>query len=251
MRLSILMPALAGRDYEPLACELQRQINRSGQTAEVLVELDRGERTSGQKRQALVNRSQGDYLAFMDDDDWISPDYVRSLCMGAAKGVDVVTFEMAIESLKRCTDRWKLGLHPDDLTRGSMAANHLCAWRRDLATKVGWCPDLGYADDQLWYEPLHACGLVRTEMHVPEPLYEYRYSPTVTMNQKPERVRRTHAYVGRTGLPCYWHGDEIVIEVGGGANKAKDPQVRTFRSDGSLATIPRNELRQFHSARAK
>lgn len=236
MRLSILVAALEGRPYAELVRYLQAQAH--GLPVEVLWELDRGQTSSGSKRQTLVNRATGDYLAFIDDDDWVSDTYVLDLLDGIERNPDVVTFNL---SLNR--ELWKFGIYRDSRRQGLMAANHLCAWRSELARSVGWCPYLGYGDDQLWYKPLLASGKARIARHVDKTLYEYRYSQVGTANQTGPRLRYSRSYA-RFGLGCYktLQGD-IVVEVGNANHPAMG--VHCIDPRGVERVYPRNELDHF------
>lgn len=200
------------------------------------VELDNGEAPSGTKRQRLLDRASGTYVAFVDDDDEVTPSYVRDL-VERCHDVDVVTFRLDFYSEERRKESWRLGLHRDDRRRGLMAANHLCAWRADLARRVSWSP-IGYADDQAWYGPLHASGLVRWEAHVPRVLYRYLFSRSTTENQRPSRIAAARSYFG-DGLRCYRDfAGEIFVAAGQSSTEA-------FHR-GRLATINPDALELFH-----
>jgi glycosyltransferase involved in cell wall biosynthesis len=78
--LSVLIPTLVERREQcaRLLAELDRQIRQHGlaDEVEVLSLLDNREAPVGVKRNALLDRARGDFVAFVDDDDEISPDYV-------------------------------------------------------------------------------------------------------------------------------------------------------------------------------
>lgn len=213
MKLSILMPALRWRRQRmrPL---IEAQI-AGRHDVEFLVDEDGGEMPSGAKRQRLLERACGAYVAFVDDDDEVATTYVREIVARCDATVDVITFRLDMLRAGKRAERWRLGLHPDDRARGRMSANHLCAWRRDLARAVSWCPALGYGDDQAWYGPLLASGLARREAHVPRPLYRYLWSADSTANQKPGALAAARDYWGE-GLGCYRDdGGRLYVQCGG------------------------------------
>jgi glycosyltransferase involved in cell wall biosynthesis len=80
MLFSILIPTLDERraQFEALRAKLQAQIARAGlrEGVEILELCDNRETSLGAKRNALIARAQGDYIAFVDDDDDVSNDYV-------------------------------------------------------------------------------------------------------------------------------------------------------------------------------
>jgi glycosyltransferase involved in cell wall biosynthesis len=231
------MPALASRvsSMRPL---IERQI-AGRDDVEFLVELDDGEAPSGAKRQRLLDRARGAYVACVDDDDEVVPDYLREI-VPRCRGVDVVTFRLDFIRDGRCRERWRLGLHGDNRRRGRMAANHLCAWRADLARRVSWSP-ISYGDDQAWYGPLHASGLARREAHIPRTLYRYLYDAGSTVNQRPERIRAAHEHFG-DGLRCYRDAaGEIYVAAG-------RSETRAYHR-GRLVEINASELEHFHTVR--
>lgn len=231
--LSILIPALTSRPWERVWSELCRQVkffnqDHGRERVEVLLESDNGEMTSGEKRHLLATRSRGNYRCFVDDDDEVTPTYVSCLVEGCLSGADVVTFNMKVVNAPivgsatqrgrnilrtRGDELWRLGVYPHHRSAGMMTANHLCAWKKEIADQVAWDPLLGYGDDQLWYKPLYFSGLVKTDWHINRVLYRYLYNPESTANQKQERVNTAKDYV-RRGLHVYQdQGGSLLIQT--------------------------------------
>jgi len=167
--------------------------------------------TSGIKRNILTKESSGEYICFIDDDDQVSLDYISSLLNHIGKA-DVISFNLRFLLDGKQTEIWKYLPVPNARRSSTMCINHLCAWRRDIATKVAWCPLLGYADDRLWYEPLYHAGLVKTTLHIDSFLYTYLYSRQGTLNQKTDQVKFGKNYMSK-GIKCYKDGDKILIQV--------------------------------------
>lgn len=264
--LSVLMPALQSRDWNTLYSVLLEQAEQFPGTVEVLVLPDNGERTSGQKRQLLTEAARGQYLVFVDDDDRVAADYIGRLLRATASGPDVITFNMQFHYVRRPRwwrsrhqpkgEVWKFGLHPDQRTVGcttaNMTANHLCAWRAEIARQVAWCPDLGNGDDQLWYRPLYHSGLAVREVHIDAILYTYLYDCDGTVNQKDDRIQRRRQYMGDSGLRCFCRDvdgrDTIVIEVGDKHLRTDAPGfVRVRDNRNQVLDLPLAELRLFHT----
>ena len=223
MLVSFLICGLEGRPWKSLADNIQRQIDNASVECEVLTNVDSGEKSSGSKRHELTAGSSGKYVAFVDDDDSVSDDYVHSICHAVlTEEPDVVTFAMnvtihhRIDKFKRfrvSNEKWSLGLWSDDRKKGKMAANHLCAWKKSIAEQVAWCPSLGYGDDQLWYGPLHAAEIAKTSVVIPRALYGYQFSWSSTKNQTAPRVQASRHYF-RGGLRCYMEDGQILVEDG-------------------------------------
>jgi len=214
-RLSILMPAMADRNWVSLADKLHTQA-AACKGVEFLLDVDSGKVTSGIKRQRLAESARGDYIAFVDDDDDVSDDYAASLLSRLTYKPDVVTFDLEQTTNGVPKNTQSFGLSHTEGTRTSdgmqlMQANHLCAWRRDLALSVAWDPRLGYADDQIWYRPLLGSIETAKESHIPRVLYRYDFQATGTANQTSPRVALSRALY-RGGAKCWRLDDgEIVI----------------------------------------
>lgn len=252
MLLSILVPALDRRDWHKIVADLKDQRAKAGLTddVEILIDVDDGSAHSGVKRQRMMNVAKGEYVAFVDDDDRLNPLYLFSLAYGIRQDQpDVVTFNLELfnpaKPRYKQTEVWQYGLYANDRRRGLMCANHLCAWRADLARRVGWCPNLGYADDQLWYQPLFASGLVKTEHHVDRILYQYDFNPSQTANQAPGRREAALKYVGR-GLRCF-RGPSDGIYIEDGTQPSRAPEIRVYGPSGQVQVKPASDLRHFHT----
>lgn len=189
MKLSILTPSIPERlkQVDRLTAEIERQAAELGRTdVEHLVFIDNRRRSIGAKRQALVDISRGEYVAFVDDDDRIRPGYVRELLAAADTGADVLTFrQMAHFNDLRSEVRFKLGQGDGPFTPGGQTdrdAWHVCAWRRDV---VAGCQfgESNYGEDLVWCR--QARKRARNTVHIPKILHEYRHSEATTAAPAP------------------------------------------------------------------
>jgi glycosyltransferase involved in cell wall biosynthesis len=185
MILSILTPSVPSRLelLAKLCAEVQKQIGELA--VEHLVLIDNRRRTIGEKRDALLRAARGRYVAFVDDDDWIRPDYVRELLTAAESNPDVITFvqESTVDGAKGLVE-FHLGspnepFRPfeDGVTRRN--AWHVCAWRRTLAIQSHF-PAINYGEDWAFAAPLCALPNLR-ETHISNVLHEYRHSSATTL----------------------------------------------------------------------
>lgn len=114
--LSILIPSIPSRrdKLNTLHAEIYRQAFAIHNTfpvigyIEVIIDdsksyLDGGI-SIGKKRDNLIRRAQGRYVCFLDDDETISPDYIKTLLLLCNEGSHVVTFR----ALFKLTDYWGL-----------------------------------------------------------------------------------------------------------------------------------------------
>jgi hypothetical protein len=234
--LSVLIAGIPGpgRNGEELAAKIRKQA--AGCDVEVLLQID--DQLSGPTRNDLTAASSGKYIAFVDDDDDVSADYVNAMLLGCRSNVDVVTMRLRFTSNRRCHESWQFALVDRNLRpHGVMMVNHLCAWRRSLATLVAWCPDLGNCDDHLWFEPLYHAKVVRTQYHIDKELYFYDYEAGVSENQKAHAIVQRRRYMGR-GLRC-WRDETlgILIEVPGGRTRDRHNQLHPLPNCRPFHTV--------------
>lgn len=184
MKLSILTPACWERadKLRTLQLELKSQIDQCPPgTVEHLVLLDNRTRSVGLKRQALVDAALGDYIAFVDDDDWIAQDYIPALLSGIESGADVITFEQqvyvndqqgkVVMRLGAEDQVWK----PGRITQRN--AWQVCAWKRSIA-EIGVFPDIMDGEDLAWLRQIRP--FAKTEHHIPSILHTYRFNSEST-----------------------------------------------------------------------
>jgi len=255
VKLSILMPALASR--RPMRRRLEASLlaqSRAFDDVEVRVDEDDGRVPSGEKRNRLIERSQGEYFAFVDDDDLVQPEYIRELRAGCRTGADVVSFWVRRTDPTRPTRIQAFSIHYQDKQQPAdgkvrMMANHLCAWRREVGSAVSFPPNLGYNDDVFWYKPLLASGLVRSEEHVARVLYTYRFHPVRTVNERRAVKRATYRWAGR-GIECFRRGAEILVAAQS-IDRIGDRAIIPVRDRfGRLEHVRRSELRRYYVCKA-
>ena len=92
MKLSILTPTIPGREKQLKALneKLAKQIGDL--PVEHLILSDNRKRSIGEKRQSLVDIANGEYIAFCDDDDDVSDNYVAEILKAIETKADVITF---------------------------------------------------------------------------------------------------------------------------------------------------------------
>jgi glycosyltransferase involved in cell wall biosynthesis len=91
MDISILIPTMKPRErlFKQVLAEVQKQIRECPEIkVEVLWESDNGELTLGQKRNVLMDRCNGKYHCFVDDDDVLAPYFLRSFVPMIQSGID-------------------------------------------------------------------------------------------------------------------------------------------------------------------
>ncbi len=178
MKLSILIPTLHKRRGL-----LRRCINAIGthEGVEVLAYPDDGRITTGNKRNALVQQAQGEYVAHVDDDDLVSPDYIPEILKAIALAPDAITFNgwMTTDGVQRVAFNIQHGNPYTAIEKNGEIMylrfiNHLCPVRRDIALKVPF-PNKTLGEDYDWAVKLKDSGLIKTSIHIPKDLYHYDY----------------------------------------------------------------------------
>lgn len=188
--LSILTPSIPERVQRMtgLSATLRRQIEGTDPVVvdnlpvEHLVLIDNCRRSVGRKRDDLLRIARGDYVAYVDDDDSVSEDYVSKLLTAIKDKPDVITFlQRAIIQGQSGLVEFRLGnpnekFNPDGITKRN--AWHVCAWRRTLAVS-SWFPDTNYGEDWAYADRLCALPNLK-EVHIPSELHFYTYDSKVS-----------------------------------------------------------------------
>lgn len=183
IKLSILVltvPRRVTTFFPKLVERLQSQALE--RPVEILGLYDNQKRTVGEKRNALMGLAQGDYIVFIDDDDWVDDTYVQAILEGlaAAPDVDVLCFEQL------CTDNgasyrclYSLAYEYERSSDGTWYGKpaHTMVWRAALA-KACEFPTSNYAEDMAWVA--QACRLANTEHRIDARLYHYRFRADVS-----------------------------------------------------------------------
>ena len=191
IKFSILVPSVPSRITDrllPLYEKIEKQIG-DRTDVEVLVFIDNKKRSVGYKRDALVQMAQGQFLAFADDDDDVSDDYVASIVGAIEKDpdADVIVFTQGVTINDGNEFKVFFGIEYDN-ERGKKDASgkwrdihrkpfHVCAWRTELAHKERF-QDVSYGEDWDWVQRL--LPHVKKQVRIDKVLHYYKYDDQVT-----------------------------------------------------------------------
>ena len=181
MWLSLLIATVPSRRdmLKKLLDFLYAQMQAFPREVEIIVDPREGI-TIGAKRNAMVARSIGYFVAHIDDDDWVADDYV-SRVIGALKTMpdaDCADLYGVMSTNGAGAAPFK---HSICYTQWGRAANglyertpeHRNAVRRDLAAVAGF-PDISFGEDHEFSKKLRP--LLKKEVSTgTAPLYYYRY----------------------------------------------------------------------------
>ena len=161
---------------------------------EVLVAFDDGEATIGAKRNYLVEQSTGEYIAFVDDDDLVSDNYLDLIMKAIETNPDVVGIELsyyvnefyrgrAFHTVKH--DHWWHEIDPlhPDLHLFYRCPNHLNPVRRELAVQAPF-PEVNFREDGVYSENLKCLLDIEVYIHE-EPIYIYLYRENKPLHYPP------------------------------------------------------------------
>jgi hypothetical protein len=91
-KLSILICSLQKRltQFSLLAEHIEKQA--TDKPVEILWLGDNKTMSVGEKRNKLVSLARGEYICFVDDDDWVADDYVEQILLGISHKADCICF---------------------------------------------------------------------------------------------------------------------------------------------------------------
>jgi glycosyltransferase involved in cell wall biosynthesis len=159
--------------------------------------IDNRRRSIGAKRDALLRIARGTFIAYVDDDDTVSPDYVASLVdaikiaitttASPTEQVDVITFAQ-FARVDEAHAKIVFGLRQQNQpfvpnTEVQRAAWHVCAWRRSVAI-LSHFPESNYGEDWAFAEPLNR--IARASIHLDKVLHYYRFNSATTAAPYPD-----------------------------------------------------------------
>jgi glycosyltransferase involved in cell wall biosynthesis len=182
MLLSILIPTLENRRalFTRVRGQLAAQVAAAGLGAEVeILDLrDNGEQTTGWKRNRLLERAQGDFVAFVDDDDAVSDDYVPRIChaIRAHPGIDCIGLRGVVSFRGGHPREFIHSIRYSDWRSGDGVYQrppyHLNPIRRSIAARYQFA-DVYYSEDIDWARAMARDDVLRAECFVDSVLYYY------------------------------------------------------------------------------
>lgn len=192
MILSVMIPSVPSRHVQ--ACALFDKISKQaeGYDVEVLMLCDNKKRSVGLKRQALLDVSKGEWVAFVDDDDDVMPSYIESLAktLVVCRGLGVVVFDTLVTLNDGadvvCSHNFQNEneqYNPEGFKRGAWQMH---AWPGAIARRVSFPDNTGH-EDWPWCEEM--AKRVQWSIKIPMVLYHYRFNDKTTeaSNVQPAR----------------------------------------------------------------
>ena len=207
-RLSVLILTMDGREQylQRLLDRLKPQLTNE---VEILMSKDNKEYTVGKKRNSLLHAATGEYVCFIDDDDWVSSNYISTILQATDYKPDVVGFNSLIifnGDLPRrveITSRHKTWNHQEGVIEGQVhpivyhrCPNHLSPVKKSIAMKILF-PEINDQEDR--YFSLSMLGQITNEVYVDQYLYFYDCRPgkkdTIDQEAIDSRIKNEFGYV--------------------------------------------------------
>lgn len=202
---TILVATLGQRQerFKRLLNHLLPQLEECPGQVNVLAYWNNGERPLADIRQALVEEADGTFVSFVDDDDLVSPSYVRRIIPLLNKGIDYVGFRLQCyvdgSPLKPTYHSLRYTQWYDDAKGFYRDVSHLNPVRRELALKADF-RKTEPPEDVAWADQLR--GHLKKELYVDDVMYSY-YSSSYDSTWRPGSVQRPR--VGQYFRPVVDH----------------------------------------------
>jgi len=184
IKLSILIPTLVRREalFQKVYNELTRQrleLDKPTQV-EIIFYRDTGKISIGAKRNLLIKEAQGDYVCFVDDDDMVSPDYIRTILSGLKNNPDTVQLNGRITTNglnpKRFEHSIKYVKYAEINGVYQRPPNHLNPIKKELVQDILF-KEVNFGEDTDWALRVLATKRIKTEYSHTNLLYYYNFVP--------------------------------------------------------------------------
>lgn len=181
-RLSVLIATIPERKSQlrKLLVHITKMCKPFPGMVEILTnDAAKSEMSIGAKRQAMIEQASGDYVCFVDDDDWVSDSYIADILKATESGPDCIGFRIEVHGLARRTQmasasmrcEWAKNVDGFDYVR---SIYHKTPVKREHALAIGFA-DMRFAEDADYSDRLAKSGLLQREEYIDKALYIYRY----------------------------------------------------------------------------
>jgi len=183
MKLSVLICTISCRNiiYKQLICHLEKQISLLPNDLINQVEIISSSDESiniGQKRNLLLDKSVGDFIVFIDDDDTVCEDYLLSILktINDNEGIDCIGIEGVITFNGQNLKKWYISIDYGSWFEKDnvyyRTPNHISPIKREIALKVKF-PEIKFAEDFEYSKNIYP--YLQKEAKINKSIYNYNY----------------------------------------------------------------------------
>lgn len=183
MKLSILIPTIVGRedDCNCLIQCLEKQITDRNKV-QIIILKDNKEITIGEKRNKLLEMANGEYVAFIDDDDLVSENYIAVLLEAIESGSDCASLmgelvaDGIYDGIFEHSIKYKVWRTNGDMeyVKYERPPNHLNCIKSSIAKQFKF-PELKHGEDHVWSMDIQKSGILKTEYYIDQVIYFYNF----------------------------------------------------------------------------
>jgi len=155
MKLSILICTLPEPFREPNDLFKKLTYQAANKSVQILYLGDNKSMSVGEKRNHLMDTCKGDRIIFVDDDDYVSDNYIEKLLEYCELNFDCVsigvrmTHNNEMERIYDYTFKQNINKRENGQRVAGRMPNHLCLWRKKIALRCRF-PDKSLGEDHEW-----------------------------------------------------------------------------------------------------
>jgi len=180
--LSILIPTTPDRTgfLYRLLSQIHTQIEaaNANDLVEIIVEEDDYKMSIGEKRQRLLDKSKGEYIAYIDSDDRIGEKYIEEILKGIEYSPDCCSLNGIITVDGENPKRFIHSIMNDDYFEKDNVyyrfPNHLNAIKSSIAKKFKF-KHISHSEDTDFALQIHNSKLLKKEYKIEPVIYYYDY----------------------------------------------------------------------------
>jgi glycosyltransferase involved in cell wall biosynthesis len=174
-KLSILICSLKSRKklLDELLYVLEKQIDDTT-PVELILNVDNGEKTIGEKRNELIQKANGEYSCFVDDDDMVSDDYIYRILTAIQThqpdccGIEGYIYETKKPKLFIHSIKYNEWYHSNNTYY--RYPNHLNPIKTDLIKNIGF-ENISHGEDKIFSDKIK--NILKTEFYIKGVIYHY------------------------------------------------------------------------------
>lgn len=182
MILSLLIPTIVERRemFENIYSILKTQILKNQNKNKIEILVDNSNNTIGAKRNNLLEKSKGEYIAFIDDDDEVSSDYIDTLMNAIKSKPDcvslrgVITWNGSNPELFEHSVKYSAYATTTNEIKYERYPNHLNCIKSSIAKQFKF-KEINFGEDTDWATQIFQSGLLKKEVYIDKVLYHYKY----------------------------------------------------------------------------